>query len=205
MGSWRLVWLAESCGWGQVTYLVRQCTCCYPPEQVAFDWWVGQAWLCHSPSGRQPQPLFTLPRLFGSATVLHNQCSLAAVILHLVTSQNTRLREPYSSNYFANSLLCISIWLPCAIHILYIWLAGRTPEEITWLCTWDLLEVVGKSYFPSFDHLLFMGLFFFLALMRITISVLLWQLYQHHYACIFRHIIELWSNWISVNNRKTTG
>lgn len=34
---------------------------------------------------------------------------------------------------------------PRTIRILYIWLAGRTPGEITWLGTLHLLEVEGET------------------------------------------------------------
>ena len=34
---------------------------------------------------------------------------------------------------------------PRTIHILYICLVRRMPGEITWFCTWDLLEVGGET------------------------------------------------------------
>lgn len=109
------------------------------------------------------------------------------------------------------SLFCISVpnstppqpkpLFPHAQFIVCVWLAERMPREITWFGTWDLLAVEREA---TLFHLIISYLLVcsFLRInenyyLHLAVTALSTPQWLH-----FIQVTELWSNWISIHNRK---
>lgn len=70
----------------------------------------------------------------GSMCSIIGGISTLRFYLWQLLKSTTRLREPHSSDEFRQLLFLPVRFSPPTVHILFIWLAGRTPAETTWVC-----------------------------------------------------------------------
>lgn len=99
---------------------------------------MGQVWLYLH--------LFIISRLFSRTDRLHNQCGMDSGILFGDFANKLPSQGSLTALIIILPNPCSAYQFPShTIHILYIWLAGIAPGEITWFCTQDLLEVGGET------------------------------------------------------------